>query len=88
MSQENKMRVAAEVPGSALKWIHIAEGEFQRRGFNLDSYRVSVIDQPFTVVVMLAALNPMPPAMPGPAPVTPETPSIGLPSKVTLPAVG
>jgi hypothetical protein len=57
MMQENVMRITAELPGSALKWIHVAEAEFARKQLNIDLYMVSVMDQEHSVTVMLAGLK-------------------------------
>jgi len=57
MSQKRRLGVAAELPGSSLKWIHIAEGEFERERLDLDKYRVSVVEEDDSVVVILTGLN-------------------------------
>ncbi len=53
----SRSRVVAEMPGSSLKWIHIAEGEFARKGLDLDRYRVSVVEEDDSVVVILTGLK-------------------------------
>jgi hypothetical protein len=55
MAQSNHPKVKAEFPGAALKWIHAAEPEFQRRRLDLDKYTVSVIEQSDSVTVSLTS---------------------------------
>jgi len=57
MTKTSRLGVAAELPGSSLKWIHIAEGEFERKRLDLDKYRVSVVEEKDSVVVILTGLN-------------------------------
>ncbi len=57
MAKKSQLGVSADLPGSSLKWIHIAEGEFERRGLNLDKYRVSVVEDEDSVVVILTGLH-------------------------------
>src|SRR5215475_3562855 len=57
MIQKTRPGVAAEFPGASLKWVHIAEGEFQRRGLNLDKYKVIVDEDEDSVAVILRGLN-------------------------------
>lgn len=56
-AQPKYPKVAAEFPGASLKWVHIAEPEFQKRGINLDHYTVSVIEDDKTVDVSLISLD-------------------------------
>jgi hypothetical protein len=49
--------VTAKFPGAALKWIHIAEPEFERKKLDLSKYTVFVVDQDDSVVVILRALG-------------------------------
>ncbi|HYE73186.1 MAG TPA: hypothetical protein VEF04_07645, partial [Blastocatellia bacterium] len=58
MSRTSQVKVDAEFPGSALKWIHIAEGEFERKGLNPDKYMVGVIEEKDSVYVSLTGFNP------------------------------
>jgi hypothetical protein len=53
MAQSHPSRVVAEFSGASLKWIHVAEPEFQRRGLDLDKYNVSVFEQSDSVIVFL-----------------------------------
>jgi hypothetical protein len=53
----SQSHIMAEMPGSSLKWIHIAEVEFRREGLDLDKYRVSVIEEKNSVVVILTGLK-------------------------------
>jgi hypothetical protein len=57
MTKTRKLGVAAELPGSSLKWIHVAEPEFARERLNLDKYRVSVVEEDNSVVVILTGLK-------------------------------
>lgn len=63
------LRITAELPGSALKWIQAAEPVFQRQRMNLDHYTITVIDQEHTVVIMLSSV-----ASVGPESQTPQAP--------------
>jgi hypothetical protein len=56
-AQSNPLRVIAEFSGASLKWIHVAEPEFQRRKLNLDNYTVRVVEHDDSIVVSLSALN-------------------------------
>lgn len=58
VGRTNQSNVVAELPGSSLKWIHIAEGEFAREGLDLNKYQVSVVEEKSSVVVMLTGLKP------------------------------
>jgi hypothetical protein len=57
LAQSNPPRVIAEFTGASLKWIHVAEAEFQRRMLNLDNYTVRVVERDDSVVVSLSALD-------------------------------
>ncbi len=57
MNKKGQLGVEAELPGSSLKWIHIAEGEFERKKLDLDRYKVSVVEERDAVVVILSGLN-------------------------------
>src|SRR5260370_41799516 len=57
MTQKHRLGVAAELPGSSLKWIHIAEGEFERERLDLNKYRVSVVEEEDSVVGILTGLK-------------------------------
>jgi hypothetical protein len=57
MAKTSQLRIVAELPGSSLKWIHIAEGEFERKGLDLDKYTVLVVEEKSSVVVILRGLN-------------------------------
>lgn len=50
-------RITAEFPGASLKWVHIAEPEFQKRGLDLDHYTVYVDEHDKTVDVSLDSLD-------------------------------
>jgi hypothetical protein len=55
LAQTNPPRVIAEFTGASLKWIHVAQPEFQRRKLNLDNYTVRVVERDDSVVVSLSA---------------------------------
>ena len=55
LAQSTTPRVIAEFTGVAMKWIHAAEPEFQRRNLNLDEYIISVAAQDDSVMVTLSA---------------------------------
>jgi hypothetical protein len=57
MLQETPPDVTARFPGAALKWVHIAEPEFEREKLDLSKYNVSVVDQENSVVVILRAVG-------------------------------
>ena len=57
MAQPKYPRVLAEFPGASLKWVHIAEPEFQKRGLSLDHYTVSVLEHKDAVDVSLTSLD-------------------------------
>ena len=53
MAQTNPFTVMAEFPGASLKWVRIAEPEFERRKLDLDNYTIAVIEEGDSVVVLL-----------------------------------
>jgi hypothetical protein len=55
MAQSHAPKVLAQCSGAALKWIHAAEPEFQRRQLDLDKYNVSVVEESDSVVVSLSS---------------------------------
>jgi hypothetical protein len=57
MAQSNPPRVSVEFPGASLKWIHVAEAEFQRQKLDVDKYAISVVEQSESVVVGLTSLD-------------------------------
>jgi hypothetical protein len=57
MTKTRQLGVTAELPGSSLKWIHIAEAEFDREKLNLDRYRLSVVEEEDVVVVIVTGLK-------------------------------
>lgn len=57
IDQPRYPKVMAEFPGASLKWVHIAEPEFQKRGLDLDHYTVYVDEHDNTVDVSLASLD-------------------------------
>ena len=58
LAQPRYPRVVAKFPGASLKWVHIADPEFQKKGINLEHYTVSVLeDDKDTVDVLLMSLD-------------------------------
>lgn len=57
MIQMNRLRVIAEFPGASVKWVHIAEAQFEREKLDLNKYKVSVIEQENSMVVLLTGLK-------------------------------
>ena len=55
MAQSVPPKVTAEFPGASLKWINIAEAEFQRKKLDVDKYTVSVVEQDDSVTVALTS---------------------------------
>lgn len=51
--QQPHVGVLAELPGSLLKWIHIAEPEFERQNLDVSKYVVSVAEDGDSVHVTL-----------------------------------
>lgn len=51
--QQPHAGVLAELPGSSLKWIHIAEPEFERQNLDVSKYAVSVVEDDDSVHVTL-----------------------------------
>ncbi|HEX5600984.1 MAG TPA: hypothetical protein VFX63_00485 [Pyrinomonadaceae bacterium] len=49
--------VVARLPGKSLKWIHIAERVFVRKGINVDNWTVVVFDEEDTITVYLRDPN-------------------------------
>jgi hypothetical protein len=53
MAQSGPLTVIAEFPGSSLKWVRIAEPEFEREKLDLNNYTISIIDEGDSVTVIL-----------------------------------
>src|ERR1700676_1390359 len=53
LAQSRPLKVVAQFPGSSLKWIHIAEPEFQQKHLELDNYTVTVVEHEDSMDVML-----------------------------------
>jgi hypothetical protein len=53
MAQSRPLKVVAQFPGSSLKWIHIAEAEFQQKQLDLDNYTVTVVEHEESMDVIL-----------------------------------
>ena len=60
MAQSVPPKVTAEFPGASLKWIHIAEAEFQRKKLDVDKYTISVVEENNSVTVGLSSLDNVP----------------------------
>jgi hypothetical protein len=58
--QSGPPKVTARFPGASLKWIHIAEAEFQRKKLDMDKYTVSVVEEENSVTVGLSSLDSVP----------------------------
>jgi len=57
-TQDGELGVDAELPGKSLKWIHIAERVFARKGVNVDKFTVTVFEgDDDTITVYLTDLN-------------------------------
>jgi len=54
-AQSNPLIVIAEFSGPSLKWIHVAESEFERRRLNLDNYIVRVLEHDDSIVEAASA---------------------------------
>jgi hypothetical protein len=57
IAQSTRPAVIAEFRGASLKWIHIAQPEFEREKLDLDNYTVSVVEENHSVTVVLTALD-------------------------------
>jgi len=55
MAQANPERVKTEFPGSCLKWIHLAEVEFEHRNLDVNNYIISVFEKSDSVVISLSS---------------------------------
>jgi hypothetical protein len=56
MAQSNP-RLLAKFPGASMKWVHVAEPEFQREKLDLDKYNLSVAEENDSVTVGLMSLD-------------------------------
>jgi hypothetical protein len=56
MAQPNP-RLLAKFPASSLKWVHVAEPEFEREKLDLDKYNLSVAEEGDSVIVSLSSLD-------------------------------
>jgi hypothetical protein len=57
VAQSDPVKVVAEFSGASLKWIRIAEPEFQRRKLDLDKYVVRVEERSDSVTVDLRLVD-------------------------------
>ncbi len=55
MAQKGPIKVVAEIPGSVLQWIHLAEPAFAQEKLNVENYKILVIDYGNTVTVALTS---------------------------------
>jgi hypothetical protein len=53
VAQSSAHSTVAKFPASYLKWMHVAEAEFQKKHLDLDNYIVSVIDEDENVTVYI-----------------------------------
>ena len=56
-TQQTDSWLRAELPGPSLKWIHIAERVWARKGINVDDFTVKVFEEEDTVTVTLEDPN-------------------------------
>ena len=56
-TQDNELGVNAELPGKSLKWIHIAERVFARKGIDIEKWTVNVFEEADTITVFLRDPN-------------------------------
>ncbi|HXA84464.1 MAG TPA: hypothetical protein VNZ47_05285 [Candidatus Dormibacteraeota bacterium] len=59
MAQQGPAKVVAQLPGTALRWIHAAEPVFAEQNLKVENYTVGVMDEGNTVTVSLSS-NPTP----------------------------
>jgi hypothetical protein len=59
MAQQGPVKVVAEFPGTALRWIRAAEPVFAKQNMKVENYTVGVVEQGDTVTVSLSS-NPTP----------------------------
>ena len=52
-AQESQATINGNIPGSALKYIHVAERVFARKHINVDAYLVKVFEEGDIVAVIL-----------------------------------
>jgi hypothetical protein len=57
MPQSSGPTTVAELPGTCLKWIHVAEVEIHRKNLNVDNYIVSVVERDEFVTVILKSVD-------------------------------
>ena len=57
VSQSDPPTIIAEIKGSSLKWIRLAEPEFRREKLDLEKYTVTVSEQNESVTVGLKSLD-------------------------------
>jgi hypothetical protein len=60
IAQSVPSKMTAELPGASLKWIHIAEAEFERKKLDVDKYTISVIEETNSVTVGLSSFDSVP----------------------------
>jgi hypothetical protein len=56
----SSLRVIAEFPGVALKWVKIADVEFARQKLDKNNYKIVVVDTDASIVVILDDLEKLP----------------------------
>ena len=55
MARPGPISVVAEFPGTALKWIHLAEPVFAEQGLDVEKYTVAVSEEGDLVTVSLSS---------------------------------
>ena len=56
-TQQSDSGLDAELPGRSMKWIHIAERVWARKGINVDNFTVHVFEEDDTITVFLTDPN-------------------------------
>jgi hypothetical protein len=57
MGQSYPLKKIAKFPGASLKWIRLAEPEFERHKLDLDKYNVEVIEESDSITVFLSSTD-------------------------------
>jgi hypothetical protein len=59
-AQSGPAKTTVEFPGASLKWVHLAEPEFQRRHLNLDNHKVVIDEEGDSVAICLLSNDDIP----------------------------
>ncbi len=57
MGQSYPLKRMAKFPGASLKWIRLAEPEFERHKLDLDNYNVEVIEEIDSITVFISSTD-------------------------------